>query len=97
VTIERVKNSRTKKTIESSLYSEQMCFEADRSALIHELRAASSAIENVATEMTMIAAESVFDNQVSRVLSGEARAMHRMLRELKDLQIEVARARLPKA
>ncbi len=44
----------------------------------------------------MIAAESVFDAEVSKILTGEARALRRMVRGLKDLRFEVARAHLPK-
>jgi hypothetical protein len=42
----------------------------------------------------MIAAESVFDQAVSKTLTGEARALRRMVRGLRDLRLEVARARL---
>ncbi len=47
--------------------------------------------------MAMIAAERVFNEQVSRVLTREARAMHRVVGGLKALRFEVARARLPGA
>jgi hypothetical protein len=78
------------------LYNAQTCFEADRDALVHELKLVGSALEDGATEMTMIAAENVFERQVSKILNNEARAMLRMVRGLKDLRIAVARARLPK-
>jgi hypothetical protein len=79
------------------LYSEQTCFEADRDALVDELKLIESALDGGATEMTMIAAENVFERQVSQILSSEARAMQRLVRGLKDLRIAVARARLPKS
>ncbi|MGA7869329.1 MAG: hypothetical protein WCA22_00380 [Candidatus Binatus sp.] len=80
----------------SALYSEQTCFEADRRALVRQLKAVGNAIEDGASEMAMIAAENVFDEQVSKVLTREARAMYRMVRGLKDLRLAVARARLPR-
>jgi hypothetical protein len=79
------------------LYSEKTCFEADRDALVHELKVVENALEDGATEMSMIAAENVFERPVSKILNGEARAMLRMVRGLKDLRIAVARARLPKS
>ncbi len=56
-----------------------------------------SALEDGATEMTMIAAENVFERQVSKILNNEARVLLRMVRGLKDLRIAVARARFPKS
>ncbi|MGH7923001.1 MAG: hypothetical protein ACREQH_00255 [Candidatus Binatus sp.] len=93
MSIERLKHLRTK--WRSELRSKQTCFAADRGALVRHLKAVGDAIEYGATEMTMIAAESVFDEPVSKVLAGEARAMYRMVRELKHLRLEVRRARLP--
>jgi hypothetical protein len=77
------------------LYSVQTCFEADRSTLVRQLDGMRNAVEDSATEIEMIATERVFDRQVSRILAGEVRAMHRMARELKDLRLAVARARRP--
>ncbi len=79
------------------MYSEQACFEADRDALVRELKMVESALEDGATEMTMIAAENVFERQVSKILNAEGRAMLRMVRGLKDLRVAVARARFPKS
>ena len=79
------------------MYSEQTCFEADRDALVRELKAVESALEDGATEMAMIAAENVFEQDVSKILNAEARARLRMVRGLKDLRIAVARARFPKS
>lgn len=67
VTIQRSKSSLAKGTRESALYSNQTCFDADRSALVRELRVVGSAIEGGASEIEMIAAESVFDKQLSRI------------------------------
>jgi hypothetical protein len=79
----------------AELYSVQTCFEADRSILVQRLEHVGDAVEDSATEMEMIAAERVFEPQVSKILTGEVRALHRMARELKDLRLAVARARLP--
>ncbi len=79
------------------MYSEQACFEADRDALVRKLKMVESALEDGATEMTMIAAENVFERQVSKILNNEARVLLRMVRGLKDLRNAVARARFPKS
>jgi hypothetical protein len=63
---------------------------------VQELKLVETAIEDGATEMRMIAAESVFDQRVSKVLTGEARALLRIGRGLKGLRLEVARAHLGK-
>jgi glutathionyl-hydroquinone reductase len=97
VSIQRAKHSHARKATRPVLYSEQSCFEADRSAVVRELTTVENAIEEDACEMAMIAAEGVFDQQVSRILTGEARAMHRMVRGLKDLRLAVARARRPES
>jgi hypothetical protein len=94
MSIQHSKNNRTKNRIASQLYSEQSCFQADRSALAKELKSVGDGIEDGATELAMIAAESVFDEQVSKTLTGEARALRRMVRGLKELRLEVASARL---
>jgi len=96
VSIQHSKCKHTKKTVGSVLHSERSCFQADQNVLVKELKFVENAIEDGATEMAMCAAESVFDEQVSKFLTGEARALHRMVRGLKDLRVEVARARLPK-
>jgi hypothetical protein len=77
------------------LYSLQSCFEADRSALLQQLEDVGKAVEESATEMAMMAVERVFDRRVSKILASEVRAMNRMARGLKDLRLDVARARLP--
>jgi hypothetical protein len=71
-------------------------FKTDQNVLINELKFVETMIEESATEMAMIAAESVFDEQVSTFLVGEARALHRMVRGLEDLRLEIDRARLPR-
>jgi len=73
----------------------QNCFEADRSALVLQLEEVAHAVEDSATEMAMTTAERVFDPQVSKILVGEVKAMRRMVRGLKGLRLEVARAHLP--
>jgi hypothetical protein len=77
-------------------YNQRSCFQADQNALFKELKSVEDVIEDGATEIAMIAAEGVFEEEVSRTLTGEARALRRMMRGLKDLRFEVARARLPK-
>src|SRR5260370_32261074 len=94
VSIQHSKNSRTKNHIKSELHSERNCFQADQNALIKELKSVEDAIEDGATEIAMIAVESVFDEEVSKALNGEARALRRMVRGLKNLRVEVAPARL---
>lgn len=88
------KNAHTKRRVGSRLHSARTCFQADQTALVQELKLVEAAIEDGATEMRMIAVESVFDEQVSKILTGEARALHRVGRGLKDLRLEVARAHL---
>lgn len=80
----------------SEPHSRRNCFQADQDALVKELKFVGNEIEEGATEIAMIAAESVFDEEVSKILTSEARALHRVVRGLKDLRLEVARARLPK-
>jgi hypothetical protein len=96
MSIQRSNHLRINGTVGDRLYSERSCFEADQSALVQELKFVGNAIEDGATEMAMIAAESVFDQQVSKILYREAGMLHRMGRGLKDLRLEVARARLHK-
>jgi hypothetical protein len=86
-----------KETGRFRLYSERWCFQMDQSALIQKLKFVGNAIEDGATEMAMIAEESVFDRQVSKILVGTARALRRMADGLKDLRVEVARARFREA
>ena len=76
------------------IYSQRHCFQADQNALVKELKLLENAIEEGATEIAMIAAESVFDEEASKTLTSEARALRRMARGLKDLRLEVARAPL---
>lgn len=96
MSIRHSKHNQTRSHIRSELHSERSCFQADQNALVKELKFVGNEIENGATEMAMIAAESVFDAEVSKILTGEARALRRMVRGLKDLRFEVARAHLPK-
>jgi len=78
----------------SELHSQRSCFQADQNALVKELKFVENEIEDGAIEIAMIAAESVFDEEVSKTLTGEAGALRRMVRGLKDLRLEVAHARL---
>ena len=74
------------------LQSQRNCFKADQNALVKKLKFLENAIEDGATEIAMIAAESVFDEETSKTLISEARALRRMARGLKDLRLEVAGA-----
>jgi predicted nuclease with TOPRIM domain len=94
VSIQRSKHNHTKNDIKSELHNELNYFQADQNALVKELKFVENAIEDGATEIAMIAVESVFDEEMSKTLTSEARALRRMVRGLKDLRLEVARARL---
>ena len=96
MSIQHSKHKHTKNCIKSTLHSQRSCFQTDQNALVKELKIVGNEIEEGATEIAMTAAEHVFDEEVSKILTGEARALHRMVRGLKDLRFEVARARLPK-
>lgn len=96
MSIQHSKHKHAINNLKSEPYSQRSCFQADQNALVKELKFVGNEIEEGATEIAMIAAESVFDEEVSKILTREARALHRMVRGLKDLRFEVARARLPK-
>jgi hypothetical protein len=89
-----LQNNHTKNRNAVWPHSQRSCFQADQNALVKELKFVENAIEDGATELAMIAAERVFDEEVSKTLIGEARALRRMVRGLKDVRLEVARARL---
>lgn len=94
--IQHLKHNQTNSHLGSELHSERSSFQADQNALVKELKSLADAIEHGATEIAMIAVESVFDDEVSKTLTGEARALRRMVRGLKDLRLNVAHARIPK-
>lgn len=79
----------------SSVDFEFSCFEADRNVVVRHLKAVGNAIEDGANEIKLIGVEKVFDEHLSKVLTGEARALHRIAQELDELRREVARARFP--
>jgi hypothetical protein len=79
----------------SSTDFEFSCFEADRNVVVRQLKAVGNAIEDGASEMKLIGLEKVFDERLSKVLTGEARTLQRIARELNELRREVARARFP--
>ncbi|HYK63550.1 MAG TPA: hypothetical protein VEY94_01270 [Patescibacteria group bacterium] len=79
----------------SSTDFEFSCFEADRNVVVRQLKAVGNAIEDGASEMRSIGREKVFDERLSRVLTGEAQTLQRVARELNELRREVARARFP--
>lgn len=79
----------------SSADFEFSCFEADRTMVVRQLKAVRNAIEDGASEMKLIGVEKVFDQHLSKVLTGEARALQRIAQELNQLRREVARARFP--
>ena len=94
VSVQRLKHTHTKNSIKSELHNERNHFQADQNALVTELKSVEDAIEDGAIEIAMIAVERVFDEEMSKALTGEARALRRMVRGLKNLRIEVERARL---
>ena len=94
--IQHLEYNQTNSHVGSELYNERNSFQADQNALVKELKSLADAIEDGATEIAMIAVESVFDEEVSKTLTGEARALRRMVRGLKDLRVEVAHAHIPK-
>ena len=86
--IQHLKHNQTNSHVGSELYNKRNSFQADQNALVKELKSVADAIEDGATEIAMIAVESVFDDEVSKTLTGEARALRRMVRGLKDLRLE---------
>ena len=74
------------------IYNQRNYFKTDQNVLVKELKFLENAIEDGATEIAMIAAESVFDEETSKTLTSEARTLRRMARGLKDLRLEVAGA-----
>jgi hypothetical protein len=71
-------------------------FEIDRNILIGQVNALVLIIENVMTELAMVAAENVFDKPLSAKLKVKARAMARMAQRLNDLSKVLARAKSPR-
>lgn len=78
------------------LDNQRRCFEIDRKVVARQLKALQLAITDGATEMEMVAAESVFDTRLSSLLKRSARSLHRTVQGLNVLRLAVARARFPR-
>jgi hypothetical protein len=75
---------------------EQTYFEADRTVVILQLKALANAIEDGADKMKVAAADKLFDGQLTKTLTSEARALRQLARDVDKLRRQVARARFPK-
>jgi hypothetical protein len=80
----------------SKIASARDLFEIDRDALFGQLQALLLAVRNTSTEITMIAAESVFDRRLSAELRGKARLLNREARRLEAIGAAIARAKFPR-
>lgn len=78
------------------LDNQRRCFEIDRKVVVRQLQALQSAITDGATEMEMVAAESVFDTRLSTLLKRSARSLFRTARSLNVVRLAVVRARFPR-
>ena len=67
-------------------------FEFDRLLVSRTLEALSSEIERAAIDLALVAAEQVFDAEVSEQLLAESRKLRSSVRDLKQLRISVAQA-----
>ena len=80
----------------SKIENERDFFEFDRSVLIGQLKAVQLKVRNAVNEIAMLAAENVFDKQLSAKLKRKARDLDRMTRRLDDLGRVLARAKFPR-
>jgi hypothetical protein len=71
-------------------------FEFDRSVLIAQVKDLQLNIQRALTEISMVAAENVFDKPLSAKLKRKARDLDRMARRLDDLGKVLARAKFPR-
>ena len=77
--------------------NERDFFEVDRAILIAQVRALRLTLRRALTEITMVAAESVFDRPLSAKLKRKARALNRMAERLDSLAKVLAGAKFPRA
>lgn len=80
----------------SKLKSERDFFEFDRSVLIGQVKDLQLTIRRALTEISMVAAENVFDKPLSEKLKRKTRALDRMARRLDDLGKVLGRAKFPR-
>ena len=79
----------------SKIENERDFFEFDRSVLIGQLKAVQLTVRNAVNEIAMLAAENVFNKQLSAKLKRKARDLDRTARRLDDLGRLLARAKFP--
>jgi hypothetical protein len=70
-------------------------FEIDRGVLLNQVNALKFTVRNALTELTMMAAENVFDQPLTAKLKQNALALNRMGARLDALAKLLARAKLP--
>jgi hypothetical protein len=80
----------------SKTEKERDFFEFDRSVLIVQVKDLQLNIQRALTEISMVAAENVFDKPLSAKLKRKARDLDRMARRLDDLGKVLARAKFPR-
>jgi hypothetical protein len=79
----------------SKIESERDFFEFDRSVLIGQVKDLQLTIRNALAEISMVAAENVFDKPLSTKLKRKARALGGMAERLDVLSDVLARAKFP--
>jgi hypothetical protein len=77
----------------SKIESERDFFEFDRRVLIGQVKALQATIRNASKEISMVAAENVFDKPLSAKLKRKARVLDRIARKLDDMSKVLARAK----
>jgi hypothetical protein len=77
----------------SKIESERDFFEFDRRILIDQVKALLATIRSASKEISMVAAENVFDQPLSAKLKRKARVLDRIARELDDMSKVLARAK----
>lgn len=70
-------------------------FEIDRSILLSQVNALKQTVRNAVTELTMVAAENVFDQPLTVKLKHNALALRRIAARLDALAKLLVRAKLP--
>lgn len=81
----------------SKIEGERYVFEFDRSVLIGQVKDVQLTIRRALTEISMVAAENVFDKPLSAKLKRKARELDRMARRLDDLGKRLAWAKFHRA
>ena len=80
----------------SKIESERDVFEFDRSVLIGQVKDVQLTVRNALTEISMVAAENVFDKPLSGKTQTKGARLDRMARRLDDLGTGLARAKFPR-